>query len=850
MPQNSVPRPPVVYRFFLPRASSLPRILARLCRYFFCAVGFSFVVTGCKTETHPAAPQTLQPARDAACAGDWDAVLIATTDAPEPLAVQDRIVLGRYRAMAAHKLGHEDTFLDARQVTHSLETAVVGPLPTEMILEFAEASYWTIPDKTNERLFREALSALDHLLPWERFGLEPTRVGIVGCERKPRRSIAQARAFARLRIGTIALTNRRCEESEAYLTQGIAELERAGEMDHGFGGQSVGALLFNNYSEHAIYCDEAEHLAVSRRLKALRLAEAAGAELTLGTVSGGLAFLGTPERSFWSDPGAFLASAVIAQHRVETKLTAAKAGERSSLLGLYAKVVSLRAWFEGRMCGGEAGGEIRVWVDQALEAAEQSGTLYARLMTPYFCAQAFAAMGDVEMAEVVFGRFLGELPQLWMAAGSGEDQTALYKNVEEWLQDTLLFAVFHERKNLVFEAMERSKDIGLLQRYQSLEFARRGSHGPTGAPPFTPLPEVARFLQSGEALLHLDILTETQTLVLLWIENDQVVIATTDATELNQNARTYRELLQLGPECSEEDKTRRDELGKTLTHTLLGPFLRELGCEELWMGGVVTEKECPPGSRRLRRLLWVPRGELHSVPFATLPFAQGTLLNVVSTAIVPNASHLVLLKNRAKARQTPQNAVALVVDTTQFPADREKQLLGLGETPSPQLYETVEEVTRGIFAKWVYVKAHGIYNTENPGESVLQLVAEGTSDGKMRLREIASTKIQSDVVILQSCEAARTETAPGDQMDNIARAFLSAGATAVIAPLWELPVTTTEQITPLLADWLRHTESGVDAAEGLRSAQLRMKSRGGIESDPSVWGIYVVTGYPGDELGL
>lgn len=757
-------------------------------------------------------------------------------------------MLGRYRAVAARSLGQAETFADARTMTHALETAVSGELPTEMILEFADASYWTLPDKTNERLFWQTLSALDQLLPWERFGLEPTRVGIVGCDTKPRRSLAQARAFAHLRIGTIALTNRRCDESEIHLKQGIAELEAAHELDKPFSGQCIGALLWNNYSEHALYCDDVatSGVAVSRRLRALELAQAAKADLTLGTVSGGLAFLGTPEKRFWEDPGSFVLAVAIANERLETKLATTGGAERSALLGVFAKVVALRAWFEARVRQGTAAAEIGKWAEWAIEAAEQSATLYARLMTPYFCAQAFAAAGDLDTSEAYFSRFLDTLPQLWMAAKTGEDQTALYKNVGEWLQETLLFAVRYERKNLVFAAMERSKDIGLLQRYQSLGHVRLGVNAGEVAPPFTPLPEVLRVLHPKDALLHLDVLDDYNTMVLLWIRNDRVVLATTEATGWTEKAKTYRQWLQRGPLEAEEDIQKRHQLGKELTDMLLGPFVHELGCSEWANVGGTPEQVCPPGTQRLQRLLWVPRGELHSIPFSTLPVAEGTLLQVVSTATIPNVSHLVLLKNRATARGALPEGGAMVVDSTQFPVKREKQLLGLAEQSRPQLAETVEEVQQGIRANWVYVKAHGLYNPDHPEESVLQLVAEGTHDGKMRLRDIAGTKIQSNVVILQSCEAARTESAPGDQMDNIARAFLSAGATAVIAPLWELPVTTTEQITPLLADWLEQTNGDSDAAEGLRRAQLQLQSRGGTWSDPAVWGIYVVTGYPGE----
>jgi CHAT domain-containing protein len=116
------------------------------------------------------------------------------------------------------------------------------------------------------------------------------------------------------------------------------------------------------------------------------------------------------------------------------------------------------------------------------------------------------------------------------------------------------------------------------------------------------------------------------------------------------------------------------------------------------------------------------------------------------------------------------------------------------------------------------------------------------------LPEIMSLGLQGTNVVLSTCEGASADVLPGEEVLSLGRAFLAAGASAVLASLWPLP----DHVLPTLMTALyQHLARDVDLALALALAQreLLVIADNQESSAPHIWGALLVTGMPGPVVG-
>ena len=258
-----------------------------------------------------------------------------------------------------------------------------------------------------------------------------------------------------------------------------------------------------------------------------------------------------------------------------------------------------------------------------------------------------------------------------------------------------------------------------------------------------------------------------------------------------------------------------------------------------------------------RRLLIAPHDRLHSLPFAALcdPKTRRFLIEDHVVSYLPSAGVLPILR----AAETPVEGSALVLgapaplDTTlePLPGARDeaaavahllatRPLLGAEATES-RLYNLAGNVDL------LHVAAHGLYEPRNPPFSRIALTPTEEQDGNLEVHEILENLDLAGVnlVVLSACDTARGEASKGDEITGLTRAFLLAGSPGVISTLWRIDDTA----TALLMDELYgQLIAGATAAEALRTAQLRLRSR--LEySDPQWWAAFTLTGDPQGRWG-
>ncbi len=100
--------------------------------------------------------------------------------------------------------------------------------------------------------------------------------------------------------------------------------------------------------------------------------------------------------------------------------------------------------------------------------------------------------------------------------------------------------------------------------------------------------------------------------------------------------------------------------------------------------------------------------------------------------------------------------------------------------------QALKEIQLGDF-QIIDLVTHAVVDEEQPERSAI-LLAPGptTEDGFLQVREIPDLELDGQLVILSSCRSSSGRILGGEGAQSLARAFVQAGAGAVLASLWPL----------------------------------------------------------------
>ncbi|HOX47150.1 MAG TPA: CHAT domain-containing protein [Myxococcota bacterium] len=205
-----------------------------------------------------------------------------------------------------------------------------------------------------------------------------------------------------------------------------------------------------------------------------------------------------------------------------------------------------------------------------------------------------------------------------------------------------------------------------------------------------------------------------------------------------------------------------------------------------------------PRLAAFRRLTFVPWGPLHYLPLGALWDGQAYLLDRHELAAVPSASALVMLRARLAARGGPKGAprvLALGDPASDLPAlpaaQAEVRLIG-GLFGGAQA-EVGGRATKRLFlerapgAGLIHLASHGVFLPGRPMESYLALAGDSPELGRLRALDVLGVDLrQARLVTLSACSSGEVQVEQGDELTGLTRAFLHAGAPALLAALWPL----------------------------------------------------------------
>lgn len=241
------------------------------------------------------------------------------------------------------------------------------------------------------------------------------------------------------------------------------------------------------------------------------------------------------------------------------------------------------------------------------------------------------------------------------------------------------------------------------------------------------------------------------------------------------------------------------------------------------------------------RLVIVPHGVLHRVPFAALHDSERYLVETQEVALAPSASAVAFCR-RPLTRSSDGRTRALVVGHSASGAltgalDEARLVSSL--FPGTCLLEeeaTVDTVRRhAAAAGLIHLAAHGLSRPDAPLFSHIQL-----ADGQLAALDCLDLGLDCALVTLSACETGRAVMAPGDEPIGLTRSLLYAGARSVLHSLWRIDDQATQRQMAHFYGLLRR---GAGRAAALRAAQLgSLRDAGAGNSHPFFWAAFGLVG--------
>lgn len=336
--------------------------------------------------------------------------------------------------------------------------------------------------------------------------------------------------------------------------------------------------------------------------------------------------------------------------------------------------------------------------------------------------------------------------------------------------------------------------------------------------------------------------SEPVTLFVLTSET-AVAVGLATADSIDRLARRALGLLESG-------ESRPSAVLRALHATLLAPALAHL----------------PAGTRRL---MIVPEGPVHRVPFAALEDESGAPIAAqYAIAMVPSATILTELHQRPR-RTDAVRALVLADPAHDFtaasasasanqlraafvsagasgalPGARREARRVARFAPAADVrlgrQATAAALRRPSAASYrvIHIASHSVIDDASPLRSAIALAPAGDDDGFVTAADLATTRFDADLVVLSACRTARGRLLDGEGEQGLAAAFLASGARAVVVSHWDVRDDATAR---LMEDLYAAMASGLPVVDALAAAQRRSIAR---DESPTVWAAFSVVGDP------
>ncbi len=333
---------------------------------------------------------------------------------------------------------------------------------------------------------------------------------------------------------------------------------------------------------------------------------------------------------------------------------------------------------------------------------------------------------------------------------------------------------------------------------------------------------------------------------------------------------------ELPPRKALEDSARR-------AHALLADSRRTLALAPAREALAQLSRELlgPAASElKARRLVVVPDGALHLIPFGALPDPSSPDLPLLArreVVTVSSSSSLAAIRRGAKSRKPASGLLAVLADPVFDASD--SRVKG-GKTTTPPRARTVSRFSRLPFSREeasivaalappgekrvdldfaarrevatsgalerfriVHFATHAVLDSDHPERSGIALSMVDRQgqpqDGFLRVNEIYRLHLSADLVVLSACETALGKDVRGEGVMSLSRAFLHAGARRVLVSLWPVEDRATADLMRRFYTGL--FRDGLSPAAALRHAQDDLRRQPNRQA-PHYWAGFILQG--------
>lgn len=288
----------------------------------------------------------------------------------------------------------------------------------------------------------------------------------------------------------------------------------------------------------------------------------------------------------------------------------------------------------------------------------------------------------------------------------------------------------------------------------------------------------------------------------------------------------------------------------------------EIGAKLIPFVGVLPEVDT---------LIVIPHGDLHALPWAALRVGDECLVDRVAVCVAPSTSILLQCErvNSQITSTAAERALVLGVPCRQdgplarFVQDEQwlPDILTIPMfEPSPSIPFRSWLLNALATANIVHLSCHGVSHGDDlmdagvlvgNGQEQPDLWDANREGTVLTAREIAGLRMRAKLVVARACRSGEVKSEMGDEIQGLNRAFLYAGAPAVVSALWNNSISSSRV---LLEEFYRAFTGGATAVQALREAQQSL--RGGTVTTgvwreewrhPFHWAAFQLLGFPATE---
>ncbi|HVU12114.1 MAG TPA: CHAT domain-containing protein [Phototrophicaceae bacterium] len=228
-----------------------------------------------------------------------------------------------------------------------------------------------------------------------------------------------------------------------------------------------------------------------------------------------------------------------------------------------------------------------------------------------------------------------------------------------------------------------------------------------------------------------------------------------------------------------------------------------------------------------RRLVIIPYGFLHQLPFNILRHDERYLIETHELLLLPSASLLLRLPPMpAEGATVMAHSWGGRLSFSLAEAEMVHQFVG-GAVFVEQAAN--HELLHRPPSKVLHISAHGEHRIDQPDFAYLEL-----GDGPIYTDDLLQYNLSYELVVLSACEIGRAKVTAGDELIGLGRGFLYAGAGALITSLWRVNEQHTYQ---LMESLYRALGRGASKAEALRAAQCDLLAQN-ANLHPAFWAAF------------